>query len=87
MNVYRMELIANGFTLNVFYGETEKRGLTQCKEYASGFQRKVSNVELKVVIQKREKQQTRSHYKNVPWEYYKTLTKKPLKTKEKNPPE
>lgn len=87
MNVYKMEVMANGFIIRVFYGETEERGLRQCKDFASGFQRKVSNIELKVVIQMRPKQKNRWNYNGVPWEYYKTLTKKPLKPKEKNPPE
>lgn len=87
MNLFRMEVMANGFSLHVFYSETEERGLKQCKEYAAAFQRKVNNMELKVIIQKRDKQESRWHYKGVPFEYYKTLTKKPLKQKEKNPPE
>lgn len=83
MNLYRMEVMANGFSLHVFYSETEERGLKYCKDYASGFQRKVANIELKVVIQKREKQKNRWQYKGVPFEDYKTLTKKPLRPKEK----
>lgn len=87
MNLYRMEVMANGFSLHVFYSETEERGLKQCKEYASAFQRTVINMELKVVIQKREKQASRWNYKNVPWKYCKTLTKKPLRPKGEAPAE
>lgn len=87
MNLYRMEVMANEFSLHVFYSETEEKGLKQCKEYASSFQREVSNIEIKVIIQKREKQKNRWHYKGVPFEYYKTLTKKPLRPKGGTPAE
>lgn len=81
MSIFKFEITSNGFILRTYFSDTEQQGIKWCGRYCSQFQRKVSNQQMKLLIYKREKQQNRWEYKGKPYEYDRTLVKKPLTKK------
>lgn len=79
MSKYKFEITINGFILRTYHSESEESGLKWCKKYASQFQKKVANLEIKLVIYKKEKQSERWMYHGKPFLYDRTLVKKPRK--------
>ncbi|AWP25413.1 hypothetical protein B9D94_01605 [Paenibacillus sp. Cedars] len=79
MGMCKFEMTVNGFLLRTYFSETEESGLKWCKRYASQFQKKVINSEVKVLIYKKEKQKERWQYHGKPYLYDRTLVKKPRK--------
>lgn len=77
MNLCKFEIVINGFLLRTYFSEHEENGLKWCKRYASNFQKRVANLEIKVLIYKKEKQKNRWEYHGKPFEYDRTLVKKP----------
>ena len=81
MNLYKFELTVNGFLLRVHFSASEQSGLKWCKRIASCFQRSIANLEVKVVIHKKEDQKNAWEYHGKPYLYHRTLRKKPLSKK------
>lgn len=84
MNRYKFEITANGFLLRTYFSENEANGIKWCRTYCSQFQRKVANVEIKLVIYSRTKRNHIWEYSGKPFIYDRTLTKKPLIRKSEN---
>jgi len=83
MNRYKFEITVNGFLLRTYFSDTEANGLKWCRAYCSEFQRKVANIEMKVLVYSREKKGNLWEYRGKPFLYDRTLVKKPLKHKNK----
>jgi hypothetical protein len=78
VHLFRFEIIANKFILQIHYGHTEEGGIKWCKEYMTRFQRQVANIQLQVAILAKEKQRNNWDYNGQPYIYQKTLIRKPL---------
>lgn len=77
----KFEITVNGFLLRTYFSEVEENGIKWCRTYCSQFQKKVANVEMKLLIYSRPKQNHVWEYSGKPFIYDRTLTKKPLTRK------
>lgn len=78
MSKYKFEISVNGFPLKTHMTITEKAGHEWCLRYMSRFQREVANLQMKVVISKRDGDK----YGGGSFVKQKVMYKKPLRKKE-----
>ena len=83
MNRFRFVIYANEFELAVYFSEKEDKGLEKCKKYMSQFQRKVTNIRLRVDIFERNLPDKidpwdRRLYKKEPFHFKRSLFKRPI---------
>lgn len=78
MHRYRFVITANDFQLAVHFSTTEQSGLNWCKRYMGKFQRQVTNIELKVSIYSREKQEHNWAYTGKPYLFQRNMVKRPI---------